>query len=336
MMLPNKLIGLICSITLVDQTHSVVIQVQPDDLMLQEVNDRPIIGILSQEMDSELDRLLPLAHNYTSYIAGSYVQWVEAGGARVVPIIIGKSQDYYEDLFRSLNGLLLPGGSAPLVGPGGYAEVGQLFFELAVKASDAGDPFPIWGTCNGFELLTVVSSKEHSHLTHCSSENMANPISLLPDWKKSQVYGEAPKEILRQLTQEKVTVNFHENCLTPTNFTKFKLDNFWTALSINNDSNNLEYISTIEAKNYPFIGVQFHPEKNIFEWALESVKSIPHSRHAVAISQYFARYFVNLARQSHHKFPNRSTEESFLIFKYNSTYVGKIGVDSTVELKYFF
>lgn len=34
-------------------------------------------------------------------------------------------------MFSSLNGLLLPGGSAPLVGHGGYAEAGQIFFELA-------------------------------------------------------------------------------------------------------------------------------------------------------------------------------------------------------------
>jgi hypothetical protein len=34
-------------------------------------------------------------------------------------------------LFAGLNGLLLPGGSAPLVGPGGYAEVGMIFFQLA-------------------------------------------------------------------------------------------------------------------------------------------------------------------------------------------------------------
>jgi hypothetical protein len=40
-------------------------------------------------------------------------------------------------LFAGLNGLLLPGGSAPLVGPGGYAEVGMIFFQLAkeVKSS---------------------------------------------------------------------------------------------------------------------------------------------------------------------------------------------------------
>ena len=36
-------------------------------------------------------------------------------------------------IFRYINGLLLPGGSAPLVGPGGYAEVGKLFFDLAIN-----------------------------------------------------------------------------------------------------------------------------------------------------------------------------------------------------------
>ena len=36
-------------------------------------------------------------------------------------------------LFGHINGLLLPGGSAPLVGPGGYAQVGQIFFDLAIN-----------------------------------------------------------------------------------------------------------------------------------------------------------------------------------------------------------
>ena len=57
---------------------------------------------------------------------------------------------------------------------------------------------------------------------------------------------------------------------------------FWNPLSFNYDGNNLEYLSSIEAKNYPFVGVQFHPEKNVFEWIENSsVKvedKIPHSR----------------------------------------------------------
>ena len=66
-------------------------------------------------------------------------------------------------LFSGLNGLLLPGGSAPLTGPGGYATVGRLFYSMAVNSSRAGDLFPIWGTCNGFELLTVLAEEGVRH-----------------------------------------------------------------------------------------------------------------------------------------------------------------------------
>jgi len=316
-----------------------IIEVDVSDLEsaeTEEPNDRPIIGVLSQEMDSTLDRLLPSGHNYSSYISASYVQWAESGGARVVPVIIGKEKDYYEELFSYINGLLLPGGSAPLTGPGGYAEVGQIFFQLAKNASRHGDPFPIWGTCNGFELLTVMSSNEVSRLTRCDSENMANPIHLIPGWEDSKVYGLAPEDILRKLTKEKVTINFHENCLTPTNFTKYKLGNFWKPLSYNFDSNKLKYISTIEAKKYPFVGVQFHPEKNIFEWATNTVGNIPHNKHAVSIALYFSTYFINMARRSHHSFPTREIEEKNLIYNFDPKYVGKKDINWTFQQAYLF
>lgn len=49
-------------------------------------NDRPIIGILSQEQAHNLKPKYE-KENYTSYIAASYVKGVEASGARVVPIM---------------------------------------------------------------------------------------------------------------------------------------------------------------------------------------------------------------------------------------------------------
>ena len=52
-----------------------------------------------------------------------------------------------------------------------------------------GDPFPVWGTCNGFELLTVLSLHDMSRLTHCQSENLANPLHLIPGWEVSRIYG---------------------------------------------------------------------------------------------------------------------------------------------------
>lgn len=48
------------------------------------LNDYPMIGILSQEQSYYLDGKFPGA--YSSYIAASYVKFVEGGGARAVPI----------------------------------------------------------------------------------------------------------------------------------------------------------------------------------------------------------------------------------------------------------
>lgn len=48
------------------------------------INDEPMIGVLSLEQSYYLDGKYPGAYN--SYIAASYVKFVEGGGARVVPI----------------------------------------------------------------------------------------------------------------------------------------------------------------------------------------------------------------------------------------------------------
>ena len=55
-----------------------------------------IPGILSQGISSSLDDMLPEGHNFTTYIAASYVKWVEAAGARAVPIIVNGDTEYYE------------------------------------------------------------------------------------------------------------------------------------------------------------------------------------------------------------------------------------------------
>ena len=85
----------------------------------------------------------------------------------MAPVIIGREREYYVEvriqvqqripcqMFKGLNGLLLPGGSAPLVGPGGYAEVGEIFFNLAVNVSHVCDQTLI--TSWLFRQLTVVT-----------------------------------------------------------------------------------------------------------------------------------------------------------------------------------
>uniref|UniRef100_A0A8D8AUJ8 folate gamma-glutamyl hydrolase n=3 Tax=Culex pipiens TaxID=7175 RepID=A0A8D8AUJ8_CULPI len=49
-----------------------------------QLNEEPIIGVLAQEMSYSLAE--KYEENYESYIAASYVKFVEGAGARVVPI----------------------------------------------------------------------------------------------------------------------------------------------------------------------------------------------------------------------------------------------------------
>lgn len=50
-----------------------------------EDNTTPIIGILTQEVSKLISRKYP-DEQYTSYLAASYVKFVESAGGRVVPI----------------------------------------------------------------------------------------------------------------------------------------------------------------------------------------------------------------------------------------------------------
>lgn len=108
------------------------------------------------------------------------------------------------------------------------------------------------------------------------------------------------------------------------------LDKFWNAITTNEDKNNLTFISTIEAKNYPFVGVQFHPEKNAYEWE----KNDPHSWSAIYSARYFYDWFINECRKNNHKYSNQTELESQLIYNYPKTYTGKL--NSMFEEVYFF
>ena len=73
-------------------------------------NKRPIVGVLAQDIGSD-GVASSRNFNYTSYIAASYIKWVESGGARAVPVLINQPDEYYQMIFNSVNGLLIPGGA---------------------------------------------------------------------------------------------------------------------------------------------------------------------------------------------------------------------------------
>jgi len=69
-----------------------------------------VIGIISQNLPDDLVDD-PRFEGKTTYIMDAYVNYMEAFGARVVPIVSTESDEDTLAKLQTLNGVLIPGGS---------------------------------------------------------------------------------------------------------------------------------------------------------------------------------------------------------------------------------
>ncbi|XP_048364285.1 gamma-glutamyl hydrolase [Sphaerodactylus townsendi] len=287
-------------------------------------NDRPILGILAQETDFESFQKFG-----SSYIAASYVKFIESAGARVVPIRLNRSDEEYNKIFYSINGILYPGGGVDLK-TSEFSRVAKIFYRKALEANERGDYFPVWGTCLGHQLLSYLTCGENL-LTWTNTDNFAFPLNFTKDAKGTKMFADFPDDLLQEMASDPVTSNFHFWSLSVQNFTNNeKLRSFYKVLTTNVHG-NIEFISTMEAYAYPVYGVQWHPEKNPFEW--NNRTGIPHSRSAMRVTYYIADFLVNEAQKSNHQFSSKKEEAEALIYNFNPVFTGRF---SSFDQAYFF
>ncbi|OWF39743.1 Gamma-glutamyl hydrolase [Mizuhopecten yessoensis] len=272
-----------------------------------KLNGRPVIGVLAQSCD-------PIDRDYgDTYIPSTYVKWLESGGAMVVPIRVKENDLYYETIFKSINGVVFPGGGVNIL-TSYFAKAAKLLYNMALKANDKGDYFPLWGTCQGFQQLTVLTSGQDL-LSHLHAQRMM-PLNLTSGFGQSRLFADLPTDILTSLTLFNVTANHHNWGLSPKTFSQNQaLQSFYRALSTNVADNGKDFISTFEAIKYPIYGVQWHPEKVPYDWDLNDALS--HTKRGVKVTQYFADFFVEECRKSDHQFPDINTQLSTVISNYH-------------------
>ncbi len=82
----------------------------------------PVIGIVSQTLEAEMKNDTRF-DGYKTYIMKSYVDWVEAVGARVIPLVNGEAENVTFDKLSRVNGVVFPGGD------GDYLLYGRTVYE---------------------------------------------------------------------------------------------------------------------------------------------------------------------------------------------------------------
>ncbi|GFH53388.1 hypothetical protein CTEN210_09864 [Chaetoceros tenuissimus] len=267
----------------------------------------PVIGILSQPLRTHVTASEnDINSTDSNYIAASYVKWVELSGARSIPIPYDADDELIHEIFSQINGLLLPGGAATL--PSSL----RTLWKLAMNVNQQPNQnFPIWGTCLGFEFMLELAAEEHVLQTGFNSNNVTWPLIFPTDQEQStqEYYSTQSKlyptpELKHMLSLKNITFNFHQNGIEPETFAKHeKLQKFFKITSYNYDLNGRPFVSSIESIQYPIYGVQYHPEKNAFEYGLQPGTSRPyevisHTREALFLSFHLASFFGELMRNS--------------------------------------
>ncbi|XP_020622508.1 gamma-glutamyl hydrolase-like [Orbicella faveolata] len=282
-------------------------------------NERPIIGVLTQETDGNVTIF------GNQLVAATYVKFIESAGGRMVPIFINLTAQQVEKLFGSINGAIFPGGHR-LLHHTNYTRVGKQILELARKAYDNNDVFPIWGECLGLELVSMlvagrdlqVGQLDSGFFTNVDAKNISLTLNLLTDYKTTSLWKSAPSHVVNFLQNKRVAYNNHLKAITPQTYHKNKLlKNFFRIVSTSKDRKGIEFISTMEGRRYPVYLFHWHPAKSQFEWRRDL--DINHSFRAVLTGQYFANFFVREAQKSDHQFSNVKEERAALIFNYKPT-----------------
>ena len=130
---------------------------------------QPVIGIptmkLFDGMNMETDTF-----NYPHFTWETNVNFIHMAGSWAVPIRYDLSDEDLYELLGSINGVFFPGGATELF----ERETGDVipeapFWKLATKIFDYakeqkdehGIDFPLFGICQGFELIHALANNGH-------------------------------------------------------------------------------------------------------------------------------------------------------------------------------
>jgi anthranilate/para-aminobenzoate synthase component II len=245
----------------------------------------------------------------TSYIPQSYVKWAELHGARIVPIQYDLPIPIINGLLNQINGLLLIGGTIE----GHVVEKNHYKFLSALKYivkkithfNLIGNHFPIFSICLGFELLPIIAMYEDvSDHSDCFINH--KQISIFRDvgsakMKFTKVSKEEEKSMLcdapsKYFTKEEINnienqdnvYMFHNKSFVMGEKYMKQYDKFLKVTGTTK-KNGKDYVSMYQFLSLPFYGVQFHPEKIIYEWLQEG---IPHNNEAIMFSKRLCEIFM--------------------------------------------
>lgn len=233
----------------------------------------------------------PYLETPQEYIAGSYVQYLESAGCTVRALSFSWNSTRLKFELGELDGILLPGGGADI------SLTSPLFRSMEIvlneaKATNERRRFVVWGTCLGWEGMAQWAGGVGVLGDEFDGVGMAGPVRIVRESGRvvGRSFSGAGRRLIRAAEVENSFFFSHHMGVGLDNF-KGKLEPIgWVMTASAKDGKGKEFVAGAELKGLPFFGVQFHPEKSLFEW--KANVGIPKQRNALLWSQHFISFLT--------------------------------------------
>ena len=205
------------------------------------------------------------------YISTSHISLLSDAGLEVVPIPY--DTDNYKYYMDRINGLYIPSGGLFANYNLKFYNTCKNFINLAILANDRNEYFPVWGTCLGMEILMIIADG-NDNLQLLDKFDTLNDLNLpLYEYDYDSDYGyghsrtsklmkNASKSFRKDLEDRYLSLHNHMLGVSLKKFYDMGLDQSLNIVHVSFDRKHKPFVSTIEFKDYPFYGVQWHPERD--------------------------------------------------------------------------
>ena len=132
--------------------------------------------------------------------------------------------------------------------------------------NDEGVHFPIFGICMGFQLLHFLEEPSEIY-EYLNSVDLNNPLDYQGDPTSSPLFRFMSRDLIIASKTQGLTYNWHRISITPKTYEKYEtISSNFEIQSLSYDDKGIPFVSSTMHKNYPFYGVQWHPEVASYKW----------------------------------------------------------------------
>jgi gamma-glutamyl hydrolase len=275
----------------------------------------PIIGIIThpaEQCSGAPAEGGPWDHCVESF----YSRWLEDAGIRIVAIPFNHTAEQQQWWLERVNGVFFMGGGLTEEQLGPYIIMVKRILDYAESTAAAGNPFFVWGTCQGFQVIAAAAAGNASVIQGYYNGMFPAmlPVNFTGNQPRSRLWGvaRAPSDVLTVMLEQNSTLNFHHFIVTPESFAQYPgLGEKYTMLATNivPSDPSVTFVSSYESKTAEIYATQFHPERPPYEFADDG---IGHNAADLSVSQYIANFIASRLKLNNNTFdtPQQAEDNS--------------------------